>query len=54
MKYQLTLNNGAKVTFDTYQMLKKGMTYKNGSLEVYMTHDMFHIDSLTRIKTKNK
>lgn len=54
MKYQITLSNGATVLCDTYQTLKKGIAYTNGTLEVYMTEDMYVADSITRVKVRSK
>jgi len=50
MKYKLMLSNGASVYFDEYSQNKKGLSYKNGSIEVYMTNDLFKIITLERVR----
>ena len=50
MKYQIKLNNGAVILCDTYQTLKKGIAYTNGTLEVYMKEDMYDLNSITRVR----
>lgn len=54
MKYKLMLSNGATVYFDEYALSKKGISYKNGSVEVYMANNMFKIDTLERVRKIKK
>jgi hypothetical protein len=54
MKYKLMLSNGATVYFDEYTLSKKGISYKNGSVEVYMRNDMFKVDTIERVRKIKK
>lgn len=36
MKYTLQLRNGAVIQFDNYQFMRNGISYKKGTLEVFM------------------
>ncbi len=54
MKYKLMLSNGATVYFDEYALSKKGISYRNGSVEVYMTNDMFKVGTIERVRKIKK
>ena len=55
MRYSLKLSNGATVFFDEYSLTKKGISYRNGTIQVYMLNDMFKMNTLERVrKSKTK
>jgi hypothetical protein len=54
MKYKLMLSNGATVYFDEYSISKKGISYRNGTVEVYMTNDMFKVGTIERVRKIKK
>ena len=54
MKYQITLATGANITCDSYQQMPKGLAYQNGTLQVYMTHDMYDVNSITRVRVPKR
>lgn len=54
MRYTLQLRNGAVIQFDSYQLLRNGIAYKNGTLEVFMTEDQYFPDSLKRLIGRKK
>lgn len=53
MKYQITLNTGAKILCDSYIMLKNNtVSYKTGTIEVLMKEDMYDKDSIEFVRVK--
>jgi hypothetical protein len=54
MRYKLQLTNGSSVFFDEYSLSRKGIYYKNGTVEVYMLNEMFNIKTLERVRKNRK